>query len=156
MQNALALISLSSSCSRSDFPITRQALAHLDSLPLMIWYSGLTALLLFLLEKAALAYLPTALSMALRPLFLFQQAQFVEVSLLKPEPFCTLFAGLGSTIKSVISLFFSFYVTLVLSSPPCLFLFSSVFSSITNSLADLARQTTMGPRTLVSPGERRG
>ena len=42
-----------------------------------------------------------------------------EVFPLKPAPFCTLFAGLGSTIKSAISLLFSYYLTLVLSSPPC-------------------------------------
>ena len=35
----------------------------------MIWYYGQTALFLFLLARAAPAYLPTALSMALRPLF---------------------------------------------------------------------------------------
>ena len=87
---------------------------------LNIWYSGLRALLLFLLTKAALAYLSTVLSMALRPLFPFQQAQFVEVFLLKPVPFCMLFAGLGSTNKSVISFLFFFYLILVWSSPPCL------------------------------------
>ena len=90
--------------------------------PLMIWYSGDTALFLFFLEKAAPAFLSTALSMALRPLFPFQQAQFVEVFPLKFAPFCTLFAGLGSTNKSAISFFFFFCVTLVLSSPPCLLL----------------------------------
>ena len=72
---------------------------------LMIWYSGLTALFLFLLAKAALAFLPTALSVALRPLFPFEQA-FLACSgfPLKPEPFCTLFAGLGNTNKSASSL----------------------------------------------------
>ena len=70
---------LSSSCSRSDLPLTRQgaALAHFDSLPIMIWCSGETALLLFLLARAAPAFLPTALSVALRPLFPFRQAQYV-------------------------------------------------------------------------------
>ena len=34
-------------------------------------------------------------------------------------PFCTLFASLGNTNKSAISLLFSYYLTLVLSSPPC-------------------------------------
>ena len=70
--------------------------------PLMIWYSGLTALFLFVffLARAAPAYLPTALSVALRPLFPFQQVQFVPVFPLRPAPFCTLFAGLGSTNKS--------------------------------------------------------
>ena len=82
----------------------------------MIWYSRQTTL--FLLAKSALAYLPTALCVALRPLFPFQQAQFVQVSLLKPAPFCMLFVGLGSTNKSAISLHFSFYLTLVLSSSP--------------------------------------
>ena len=75
--------------------------------PLMIWYS----------RQMALTYLPTALSVALRPLFPSQQAQFVQVSLLKPAPICMLFAGLGSTITSGISLLFS-DLTLVLSSPP--------------------------------------
>ena len=87
--------------------------------PLMIWYSGQTALFLFFLTRAALAFLSTALSVALRPLFPFWQAQYVQVFLLKPVPFCTLFAGLGSTNKSAISLIFSYYLTLVLSLPPC-------------------------------------
>ena len=87
--------------------------------PLMIWYSGQTALFLFLLARAAPAFLPTALSVALRPLFPFRQAQFVPVFPLKPAPFCTLFAGLGSTNKSAIFLLFFLCLTLVLSSPPC-------------------------------------
>ena len=91
----------------------------------MIWYSGLMALLLFCLTlslppqdlvlwtngfvaflyaKAAPAYLPTALTVALRPLFPFWQAQYVQVFPLKPAPFWVLFAGVGSTSKSVISL----------------------------------------------------
>ena len=57
--------------------------------------------------------------MALRPLFLFQHAQYAQVFRLKPAPFCTLFGGLGSTNKSAISLLFSYYLTLVLSSSPC-------------------------------------
>ena len=85
---------------------------------LMIWYSGQTALFLFLLARAAPAFLPTALSVALRPLFPFRQAQFVPVFPLKPAPFCTLFAGLGNTIKSAIFLLFFSCLTLVLSSPP--------------------------------------
>ena len=87
--------------------------------PLMIWYSGQTAPFLFLLARAAPAFLPTAHSVALRPLFPFRQAQFVPVFPLKPAPFCTLFAGLGNTIKSAIFLFFFSCLTLVLSSPPC-------------------------------------
>ena len=112
---------LSTPCSRSNSPLSRQgaALAHLDSLFTMIWYSGQTALFLSLLARAAPAYLPTALSVALRPLFPFQQAQYAEVFPLKPAPFCTPFAGLGSTNKSAISLLFSYYLTFVLSLPPC-------------------------------------
>ena len=133
--------------------------------PLMIWYSEQTTLFLFLLAKAAPAYLPTALSVALRPLFPFRQAQFVEVFRLKPAPFCMLFAGLGNTIKPAILLLFFSCLTLVLSSPPCPRppVLSSTFPVISNSVADLAgtvlflllfHQATMGPRTLVSPGER--
>ena len=87
--------------------------------PLMTWYSGQVALFLFLLARAGPAYLPTALSVALRPLFPFQQAQYVPVFPLKPVPFCTLFAGLGNTIKSAIFLLFFSCLTLALSSPPC-------------------------------------
>ena len=85
----------------------------------MIWCFGQTALFVFLLARAPPAFLPTALSVALRPLFPFRQAQYAQVSLLKPAPFCMLFAGLGSTIKSAIFLLFSYYLTLGLSSPPC-------------------------------------
>ena len=96
----------------------------------MICYSGLTALLLFLLARAAPASLPTAFSVALRSLFSFQQAQNYPVFPLKSAPFCTLFAGkrLGITNKSAIFLLFSFSLTFALSSPPCpLFHFSFYF-----------------------------
>ena len=120
---------LSSPCSRSDPPLSRQgaALTHLDSLSLMIWYSGQTALFLFLLARAAPASLPSALCVALRPLFPFRQAQYAQVFLLKPAPFCTLFAGLGNTNKSAISLLFSSCLTLVLFSPPCPLFHLSVY-----------------------------
>ena len=74
---------------------------------LTIWCSGLMAMILFLLEKVARAYLPTAFSLFVvpRPLFPFQQAQYAQVSLLKPAPLCKLFAGLGSTNKPGTSLF---------------------------------------------------
>ena len=87
--------------------------------PLMIWYSGQTTLFLLLLARAAPAFLPIALSAALKAHFPFQQAQYVQVFPLKPVPFCTLFAGLGSTNKSAIFLLFSSSLTLILSSPPC-------------------------------------
>ena len=107
-------------CSRSDPPLSGQgeALAHLDSLPLMIWCFAHTAVLLFLLVRVAVAHLPTALSVALRPLFPFRQAQYAQVFPLKTAPFCTLFADLGSTNKLDISLLFSYYLILLLSSPP--------------------------------------
>ena len=72
--------------------------------PLMIWCSGQTALFLFLLARAAPVSLPTALSVVLRPLFPFQQAQYVPVFPLKPARFCKLLAAFGSTNKSAISL----------------------------------------------------
>ena len=128
---------LSSSCSHSDPPPSCQsaAFAHLDSLPLMIWYSGLMALVLFLLARAALAFLPTTLSVALRPLFPFRQAQYVQVFLLKPAPFCTLFAGLSNNNKSATSLLFSFYLTLVQSLPPRPLLHLSSFLKVSGKSA---------------------
>ena len=65
------------------------------------------------------AFLPTALSMALRPPFPFRQAQYAQVFPLNPAPFCTLFAGLGSTNKSSTSL-------LLLTD--CRFVFATLFS----------------------------
>ena len=106
--HANALISLFLAKVRLSLTLT---LSHLT-----IWYFGQTTL--FLLAKAALAYLPTALSVALRPLFPSQQTQYAQVFPLKPEPLCKLFADLGKTSQSAISLFFSSYLTLVLSSPP--------------------------------------
>ena len=82
---------------------------------------------LFLLARAAPAFLLAALSVALRPLFPFRQAQYAPVFPLKPAPFNTLFAGLRSTIKSAISLLFSSYLTLVLSSPSCSLLHLSCY-----------------------------
>ena len=88
-------------CSCSDFPLILQG-ATLS--PLTIWYSGQMALFLFLLARAALAYLPTAFSVVQRPLFPSLQAQHAQVFMLKPAPFCLLFAGLVSTNKSATSL----------------------------------------------------
>ena len=69
------------SCYRSDPPLSRQGtfLAHLDKLPphdLAIWTDGSFP---FCFGKSASASLPTALSVAPRQLFPFQQAQFVQV-----------------------------------------------------------------------------
>ena len=128
---------LSSTCSRSDLPLTHQgaALAHLVSPPLMIWCSGLTAL--FLLARAAPASLPTALYVALRPLFPFRQAQYAQAFLLKPVPFCTLYAGLGGSNKSATSLLLlsdSRSVLTTLSSPPS-FLLSQTLWQILQELS---------------------
>ena len=61
---------LSSPCFCSDPSLAKvQFLLTLSLSHLMVWCSGQTALLHFLLEKVALAYLPAALSVALRPLF---------------------------------------------------------------------------------------
>ena len=100
--------------------------------PLMIWCFGLTALFLFLLTRAALAFLPTAFSMALRPLFPFRQAQYVQVFLLKPAPFFTLFAGLGSTNKS------AHFFSLLLSDSPPSFLLSQTLWQIWQELSSLS------------------
>ena len=93
----------------SSFALSHQGapLAHLFHLA--IWCSGQTAL----------AYLPTAHFMALRPLFPFRQAQYAQVFLLKPAPFCKLFAGLSSTnmCASSLLLFDSSSVLATLSSP---------------------------------------
>ena len=145
---------LSSPCSRSDPPLSRQNafLADLDSLPsrdLVLWTDGSVS---FPFGKGGPAYLPTAVSVALRPLIPFQQAQFVPVFPLKPAPFCTLFAGLGSTNKSSTS-------PLLLSDSRSVL--SSIFPVISNSVADLAGtvfslllfyQATMGPRHSFLPG----
>ena len=111
----------------------------LNLYPLMIWCSGLTALFLFLLARAVPAFLPTALSMALRPLFPFQLAQYAQVFPLKPAPFCTLFAGptnqqvcrfllLRSDSRSVLA---------TLSSPPS-FLLSQTLWQIWQELSSLS------------------
>ena len=114
---------LYSSCSRSNPFFSRQGsvLAHLT-----IWYFDQTALFLLFLAKTALAYLPNALSVELRLLFPFWQAQCAQVFPVKPAPFCKLFAGLGSTNRSAISRF-------LLSDSRCVL--SSIFSFTSISLA---------------------
>ena len=133
---------LSTPCSRSDSPpLAKVRLSPTLTLsPLMIWCFGQTALLLFLLTRAAPVFLPTALSVALRPLFPFRQAQYAPVFPLKPAPFCTLFAGLGSTNKSAISLLLlpdSRSVLATLSSPPS-FLLSQTLWQIWQELSSLS------------------
>ena len=133
---------LSSSCSRSD-PLSLamvQLSPTMTLSPFVIWYSEQTALLLFLLAKASPACFPTALSMALKPLFPSQQPQYVQVFPLKPAPCCTLFAGLGSTNKSATSLLLlsdSRSVLATLPYPPS-FLFPETLWQIWKELSFLS------------------
>ena len=121
--------------------------------PLTIWCFGQTALFLFLLARAAPAFLPTALSVALRPLFRFRQTQYAQVFPLKPAPFC------WSRQHQQVCHFSSL---LLLSDSRSVL--SSIFPLISNSVADLAEavfsllfyQVTIGPQTLISTGKRRG
>ena len=146
-----------SPCSGPDPPLSHQdaALAHLDSLPphdLVIWTDGSVP---FPFGKGGSSVSANCF-LALRPLFPFQRAQYTQVFPLKPVPICTLFAGLGDTIKSATSLFFLFESRSVLFS---IFPFTAI------SLADLAGtafslllyyQATLGHQILVSPRERCG
>ena len=74
------------------------------------------ALFLFPVVEAALAYLPTALFVALRPLFLFRQAQYIKVFWL-----FALFrnSSLLSVAPTSVPFLFSFSLTLALCSPLC-------------------------------------
>ena len=76
--------------------------------------------------------------MASRPPLPSQQAQYVQVFPLKPAPFCTLLAGLGSTNKFAISLLFFFYLTLALSSPPCPLLHFPLYLNLCQKLSSLS------------------
>ena len=93
----------------ADFPAIPVKFKFIPVIPSYreFFLKGIALTDLFLLARAALAYFPAALSVASRPLFSYQQAQYAQVFLLKPAPFCTLFAGLGSINKSAISLLLS-------------------------------------------------
>ena len=90
--------------------------------------------------------------MTLRPLFPFQQAQCVQVSLLKPAPFCKLFAGLGSTNKYATSLLFSFYLTFALSLPSCLLLHLSFHLNLWQIWQELSSLSSYFIRLQWAPG----
>ena len=75
--------------------------------------------------------------MASRPPFSFRQAQYAQVFPLKLAPSCTLFAGLGNTNKSAISLLFSSYLTLALFLPPCPLLHLSFYHNLCQKLFSL-------------------
>ena len=90
-----------------------------------------------------------------------QKDQYVEVVPLKPAPFCTLFIGHGSINKSATSFLLlsdSRSVLTSLSSPPPFLLPKTlwqIWQELSFSLL-LFYYATMGPRTLVSTGKRRG
>ena len=112
---------LSSPCSRSDPPFSRQgvALTHLDFLPprnLILWTGGSVA---FPFGKGGSGVLANCFLCDTEATLSFSAGPVRLRFPLKPASFCTLFAGLGSTNKSAISLLFSYYLLLVLSSPPC-------------------------------------
>ena len=112
---------LSTPCSPSDPPLTRQdaALAHLDSLPphdLVLWTDGFVP---FPFGKGGSGVLANCSLCGTEATLSFSAGPVRSSFSLKPAPFCTLFAGLGNTIKSAIFLLFSSCLTLVLSSPPC-------------------------------------
>ena len=88
-----------------------------------IWFFEQKALFPFLLARAALAYLPAALSVALRLLFPFQQAQYAQVFLLKPAPHSASSLLVSATptslpLSSLLLLSDSRSVLATLSSPP--------------------------------------
>ena len=148
---------LSSPCSRSDLPLSRQgaALGHLDFLPLTICYSGLDGSVPFPFGKSGSRLIANCLFVALRPPFLAGPLclSFSAEASAIPQAL----AGLGSTNNLL--LLFSSYLAFVLSSPPCPLL---DFFFVSNSLADVVGnffsplpfyEATMDPRTFVSPGK---
>ena len=130
--------------------------------PLMIWSSGQMALFLFAFGEGGSGTLANcSVSVALRPLFPFQQAQYVQVFPLKPAPFCTLFAGLGSTNKSATSFLLlsdSRSVLATLSFLPSFFLSQTLWQiwQERSSLASCSIRLQWVPRHLFLLGERHG
>ena len=81
---------------------------------MILWFRRMA---LSVLAKEVLASLPTALFVALRPLFLIRQSQYGF--LLKPVQFCRLFASIGSTNMSTTSLLSNCFSVLATPfSPP--------------------------------------
>ena len=85
------------------------AFAHLDSFRSHKWVVWTNGSVSFPFGKggSSIAYLPTALYVALKPLFPFHQAQYDQVFMLKLVPFYKVSAGLDSTNKSTTSFPFS-------------------------------------------------
>ena len=112
---------LSSPCSRSDPPFSRQGavLAHLDSLhphDLILWTDGSVP---FPFGKGGSGVLANCSLRGTEATLSFSAG--LVCSSFSAEACITLraLAGLGSTNKSAIFFLFSSYLTLVLSSPPC-------------------------------------
>ena len=128
----------SPACSRSDLPLQDAACKrnYGTAFALLVFRPSLDlALSLFLLAMKASASLPTAHFAALRPPFFTLRARCIQAFLLKPAPFCKLFAGLGRTIKSATFVpFFSQTLALFLLHIPCL----CPIIRMPNFLADLA------------------
>ena len=98
------------------------AVAHLEYLPpydLVLWTDGSAP---FPFGKGGSGVFANCSLCGTKATFSFSADPVCQVLLLKPAPFCKLFAGYSSTNKCVISLLFSSYLTLVLSSPPCFLL----------------------------------
>ena len=118
------------------------ALTHLDSLPphdLVLWTDGSVH---FPFGKISSGILANCSLCDTEDTHSFSAGSHVQVFLLKSAPFCTLSAGLGTTNKSAISHRFSFYLALVLSSPPCPLFYLSFY---------LKRCGRFGRNCLLSP-----
>ena len=150
-------------CSRSDPPLSRQgvALAHLDSLlhhDLVLWTDGSVP---YPFGKGGSGVLANC--------FLFDTEATLSFS---AGPVCLSFSTGACAILHALcwsrqhhqACHFSSLLLLSDSRSVLATLSSPLFPFTSNSLADLAGtvfsllfyQATMGPRTLVSPGERRG
>ena len=108
-------------CSRSDPLLSRQgaALAHLDFLPphdLVLWTDASVP---FLFGKGGSGVLANCSLCGTEATLTVSAGPACSSFSAEACPFCTLFAGRGSTNKSAISLLFFSCLTLVLSSPPC-------------------------------------
>ena len=112
---------LSSPCPRSDSPLSGQgaAVAQLDSLlphDLVIRTDGSVP---FLFSKGGFGVLANCSLYGTEATLSFLAGLVYSSFLLKPAPFCKLFAGLGSTNKSAIPLLFSSSLTFDLSLVLC-------------------------------------
>ena len=112
---------LSTPCSRSDPPLSRQgaALAHLDSLPLhdlVLWTDGSVP---FPFGKGGSGVLANCFLCGTEATLSFSAGPVCSSFSAEACAILHALAGLGSTNKSAIFLLFSYFLTLVLSSPPC-------------------------------------